>query len=151
MTIAPFVENPEENRPIFAHLRKLSVDIAKEKTLINITMSILSMGMTNDYQVAIEEGATMVVWEPEFLEHVIILIKYKRKIGDLLKMGVLDKFLSIMKLDDGDDEYDEDEFFDDDDMMMIMKKSPREASFIKTPKTMIKISMKTMKTITQHL
>ena len=36
-------------------------------------------------------------------------------------------------------------------MMMIMKKSPREASFIKTPKTMIKISMKTMKTITQHL
>ena len=54
------------------------------------------------------------MWEPEFLEHVIILIKYKRKIGDLLKMGVLDKFLSIMKLDDGDDEYDEDEFFDDD-------------------------------------
>ena len=55
------------------------------------------------------------MWEPEFLEHVIILIKYKRKIGDLLKMGVLDKFLSIMKLDDGDDEYDEDEFFDDDE------------------------------------
>ena len=49
------------------------------------------------------------MWEPEFLEHVIILIKYKRKIGDLLKMGVLDKFLSIMKLDDGDDEYDDDE------------------------------------------
>ena len=59
MTIAPFVENPEENRPIFAHLRKLSVDIAK-KNIDNITMSILSMGMTNDYQVAIEEGATMV-------------------------------------------------------------------------------------------
>ena len=58
-TIAPFVENPEENRPIFAHLRKLSVDIAK-KNIDNITMSILSMGMTNDYQVAIEEGATMV-------------------------------------------------------------------------------------------
>ena len=55
------------------------------------------------------------MWEPEFLEHVIILIKYKRKIGDLLKMGVLDKFLSIMKLDDGDDEYDDDEFFDDDE------------------------------------
>ena len=59
MTIAPFVENPEENRLIFAHLRKLSVDIAK-KNIDNITMSILSMGMTNDYQVAIEEGATMV-------------------------------------------------------------------------------------------
>ena len=52
---------------------------------------------------------------PEFSEHETILIKYKRKIGDLLKMGVLDKFLSIMKLDDGDDEYDDDEFFDDDE------------------------------------
>ena len=59
MTIAPYVQNPEENRPIFAHLRKLSVDIAK-KNIDNITMSILSMGMTNDYQVAIEEGATMI-------------------------------------------------------------------------------------------
>lgn len=59
MTIAPFVDNPEENRPIFARLRKLSVDIA-EKNVDNMTMSILSMGMTNDYQVAIEEGATMV-------------------------------------------------------------------------------------------
>ena len=52
---------------------------------------------------------------PESSEHETILIKYKRKIGDLLKMGVLDKFLSIMKLDDGDDEYDDDEFFDDDE------------------------------------
>ena len=59
MTIAPFVENPEDNRSVFANLRKLSVDIAK-KNIDNITMSILSMGMTNDYQVAIEEGATMV-------------------------------------------------------------------------------------------
>lgn len=59
MTIAPFVENPEENRTIFAHLRKLSVDIAK-KNLHNTNMSVLSMGMTNDYRVAIEEGATMV-------------------------------------------------------------------------------------------
>ncbi len=59
MTIAPFVSNPEENRPIFARLRKLSVDIAR-KNIDNITMSILSMGMTNDYQIAIEEGATMV-------------------------------------------------------------------------------------------
>lgn len=59
MTIAPFVENPEENRPIFARLRKLSVDIAS-KNIDNITMSVLSMGMTNDYEIAIEEGATMV-------------------------------------------------------------------------------------------
>ena len=59
MTIAPFVENPEENRIHFANLRKLSVDIAKEK-VDNVNMSILSMGMTNDYEVAIEEGATMV-------------------------------------------------------------------------------------------
>ena len=59
MTIAPFVENPEENRPLFAYLRKLSVDIAK-KNAHNTNMSVLSMGMTNDYQVAVEEGATMV-------------------------------------------------------------------------------------------
>lgn len=59
MTIAPYVVNPEENRPIFAHLRKLSVDIAA-KNAHNITMGVLSMGMTNDYEVAIEEGATMV-------------------------------------------------------------------------------------------
>ena len=59
MTSAPFVDNPEENRPIFAELRKLSVDIAR-KNAHNMSMSILSMGMTNDYEVAIEEGATMV-------------------------------------------------------------------------------------------
>lgn len=59
MTIAPFVENPEENRPIFARLRKLSVDIER-KNIHNTTMGILSMGMTNDYQTAIEEGATMI-------------------------------------------------------------------------------------------
>lgn len=59
MTIAPFVENPEENRTIFADLRKLSVDIAK-KNIDNVNVSILSMGMTNDYEVAVEEGATLV-------------------------------------------------------------------------------------------
>ena len=59
MTIAPFVEDSEANRRIFEDLRKLSVDIA-EKNVDNITMRILSMGMTNDYSVAIEEGATMV-------------------------------------------------------------------------------------------
>ncbi len=59
MTIAPFVADPEDNRPVFADLRKLSVDIAR-KNAHNINMSVLSMGMTNDYQVAIEEGATIV-------------------------------------------------------------------------------------------
>ena len=59
MTIAPFVADPEENRIHFANLRKLSVDIRKEK-VNNVNMSILSMGMTNDYEIAIEEGATMV-------------------------------------------------------------------------------------------
>lgn len=59
MTIAPFVENPEENRIYFKKLRQLSVDI-EEKNIDNIRMSELSMGMTGDYEVAIEEGATMV-------------------------------------------------------------------------------------------
>jgi len=59
MTIAPYVDNPEENRPIFACLKKLSVDIAK-KNIDNVSVGILSMGMTNDYEVAIEEGATIV-------------------------------------------------------------------------------------------
>jgi len=59
MTIAPFVDNPEENRPVFKALKKLSVDIAA-KNIDNVSMNVLSMGMTNDYQIAIEEGATMV-------------------------------------------------------------------------------------------
>ncbi|MGI6070609.1 MAG: YggS family pyridoxal phosphate-dependent enzyme [Blautia sp.] len=59
MTIAPFVENPEDNRLIFRQLKQLSVDIAA-KNIDNVTMSVLSMGMTGDYEVAIEEGATMV-------------------------------------------------------------------------------------------
>lgn len=59
MTIAPFVKNPEENRPIFKKLYQLSVDI-KKKNIDNISMDVLSMGMTGDYEVAVEEGATMV-------------------------------------------------------------------------------------------
>lgn len=59
MTIAPFVEDPEENRSIFADLHKLYIDI-KKKNHDNDTVSVLSMGMTNDYEVAIEEGTTMV-------------------------------------------------------------------------------------------
>ncbi len=59
MTIAPFVEDPEENRPVFRKLYQLSVDI-KKKNIDNVGMSVLSMGMTGDYQVAVEEGATMI-------------------------------------------------------------------------------------------
>ncbi len=59
MTIAPFVENPEKNREHFRNLRQLKVDI-KMKNIDNVTMDVLSMGMTGDYEVAIEEGATMV-------------------------------------------------------------------------------------------
>lgn len=57
MTIAPFVENPEQNRSIFRQLKQLSVDITA-KNIDNVTMNVLSMGMTGDYQIAIEEGAT---------------------------------------------------------------------------------------------
>ena len=59
MTIAPNVSDPEENRPVFRTLKKLAVDI-KMKNIDNVRMDVLSMGMTDDYQVAIEEGATMV-------------------------------------------------------------------------------------------
>ena len=59
MTIAPFVSNPEDNREYFRQIRELSVDIG-QKNIDNVTMSVLSMGMTGDYTVAIEEGATMI-------------------------------------------------------------------------------------------
>ena len=59
MTIAPFVENPEENRIHFQNLRKLLVDI-NAKNIDNVSMNELSMGMIGDYEVAIEEGATYV-------------------------------------------------------------------------------------------
>lgn len=57
MTIAPFVENAGNSRLVFRTLKELSVDIAG-KNIDNVSMNILSMGMTNDYEVAIEEGAT---------------------------------------------------------------------------------------------
>lgn len=59
MTIAPYTEVPEENRPIFRILKQLSVDIAA-KNIDNVFMNVLSMGMTGDYEVAVEEGATMI-------------------------------------------------------------------------------------------
>ncbi len=59
MTVAPYVENPEENRGIFANLQQLAVDIGGEN-IDNVNMNVLSMGMTGDYPVAVEEGATCV-------------------------------------------------------------------------------------------
>ncbi len=59
MTIAPFVSDPEENRPVFRGMHELLLDI-KSQNIDNVDMSILSMGMSNDYLVAIEEGSTMV-------------------------------------------------------------------------------------------
>ena len=59
MTIAPFVDDPGKNRPVFRKLYQLSVDI-KKKNIDNVNMGVLSMGMTGDYQVAVEEGSTMI-------------------------------------------------------------------------------------------
>lgn len=59
MTIAPFVENPEDNRQYFNELKRLGIDIDSQN-IDNVSMGTYSMGMTGDYEVAIEEGATMV-------------------------------------------------------------------------------------------
>lgn len=57
MTVAPYTENAEDNRMYFRKMHDLYVDI-RNKNIDNVTMDMLSMGMTNDYEVAIEEGAT---------------------------------------------------------------------------------------------
>ncbi len=59
MTIAPYTDNAEELRPYFRKLYKIHIDI-KQKSIDNISMKYLSMGMSNDFHVAIEEGANMV-------------------------------------------------------------------------------------------
>lgn len=59
MTIAPYVEKSEENRKYFEKLRQLAVDI-REQNIDNVKVEVLSMGMTGDYEVAVEEGATYV-------------------------------------------------------------------------------------------
>lgn len=59
MAIPPICENPEQNRPYFAKMKKLFIDIANKK-IDNSSMDILSMGMSDDYEVAIQEGANMV-------------------------------------------------------------------------------------------
>jgi hypothetical protein len=59
MTIAPIAEDKEEVRPYFRKLRELFKEI-KSKNIKNIKMDYLSMGMTEDFEVAVEEGANMV-------------------------------------------------------------------------------------------
>ena len=59
MPIAPFTEVPETNRDYFRRLKELAVDI-RNKNIDNVDMDVLSMGMSGDFQVAIEEGATMI-------------------------------------------------------------------------------------------
>lgn len=59
MTIAPYTENAEENREYFRKLKQLFLDI-KAQNIDNVYMDILSMGMTGDYCVAVEEGASYV-------------------------------------------------------------------------------------------
>ena len=59
MTIAPFVEEPEEIRWVFRKLRKLGEAIGS-KGYKDVEMKFLSMGMTNDYEIAIEEGSNMI-------------------------------------------------------------------------------------------
>ena len=59
MTVAPYVVDSEENRTFFRKIKQLSVDI-NNQNIDNASMDILSMGMSGDYMVAIEEGATMV-------------------------------------------------------------------------------------------
>ena len=59
MTIAPFTDNPEEVRPVFRQLKNLAKHI-EEPGLPGVQMKELSMGMSGDFHVAIEEGATLV-------------------------------------------------------------------------------------------
>ena len=91
MTIAPYVENPEDNRKYFQQIRQLSVDI-KRKNIDNVDMHVLSMGMSGDYEVAIEEG-------------------------DFITMAMMDKFLNMMRLnsEEEDDFYDDDYYDEEDD------------------------------------
>jgi hypothetical protein len=59
MTIAPYTDDPEETRPYFARMKGLFDEVHKLKGR-NIDIEYLSMGMTNDFEVAIEEGSNMI-------------------------------------------------------------------------------------------
>jgi uncharacterized pyridoxal phosphate-containing UPF0001 family protein len=58
MTIAPYEEDPERVRPVFRGLRLLRDKMAQTRPKLDLHH--LSMGMTNDYEIAVEEGATLV-------------------------------------------------------------------------------------------
>ena len=59
MTIPPYFENPEMSRPYFTELRRLAEKIRREN-IPNVIMKDLSMGMSHDFEIAIEEGATII-------------------------------------------------------------------------------------------
>lgn len=59
MCVAPYTENAEDNRKYFKLLKQIAIDITN-KNIDNVSMDVLSMGMSGDYEVAIEEGATYV-------------------------------------------------------------------------------------------
>jgi pyridoxal phosphate enzyme (YggS family) len=59
MTLPPFFDNPEDTRPFFVRLRELRDDLARAGVFAN-GVGELSMGMTHDFEIAIQEGATMV-------------------------------------------------------------------------------------------
>ena len=59
MTIAPFIDETDKIRSYFKKMHELYIDI-REKCVNNVSIDILSMGMTNDYQIAVEEGSNMV-------------------------------------------------------------------------------------------
>jgi uncharacterized pyridoxal phosphate-containing UPF0001 family protein len=59
MTMAPYEIEPEQTRPIFRSLRELRDDL-NEQMILNEPLTELSMGMSNDFEVAVEEGATRV-------------------------------------------------------------------------------------------
>ncbi len=59
MTMPPFSDNPKDSRPYFRKLRELAQSVAREN-LPGVSLKELSMGMSGDFEVAIEEGATMV-------------------------------------------------------------------------------------------
>lgn len=59
MVIPPFLDDPEQVRPYFRRLRELAQEI-DSKNIANVSMQELSMGMSHDFEVAIEEGATLI-------------------------------------------------------------------------------------------
>jgi hypothetical protein len=59
MTLPPYLDDPEEVRPYFRRLRELADGIGK-LGIAGVEMEELSMGMSHDFEVAVEEGATLV-------------------------------------------------------------------------------------------